>query len=99
MLRIFEVHDISEAQARAVMETELPLLMHRLIRKAHKEGSRGRTAEAQFSFEGTLFDAAVRLPDEFEASLRSCVGSKVWNVIIGYSVRNYAPYTVTIRLK
>lgn len=100
MVKTFTVHDVSEVKARSIMEEQLPLLIKKLIRKAHKEGSKGRTAAVDYSFEGPLFDAAVRLRDEFEDYVRTCVGSdEVWKVSFGYSVRNHAPHTVVIRLK
>jgi len=52
MVKTFVVQDISEIQARVIMETELPPLIRKLIRKAHKEGAKGRKARAEYSFQG-----------------------------------------------
>ena len=99
MVKTFAVREITEVKARAVMEEELPPLIRKLIRNAHKQGAKGREAHAEHSFRGPLFDAAVQLRDEFEAYVQTCVGSEAWTVGFGYSVNFHAPGTVFIRLK
>jgi hypothetical protein len=98
MVRLMEVHNLEEDQARAIAVTQLPMLMAKLVRQAHRRGAKGREAYAEHSFEGPLLDASIRLRDEFEDRVRECV-SEAWSVGFGYTVINHAPGTVILRLK
>lgn len=92
------VSHLTAEQARMIMRRELQAVVDKLIRAAHGQGARGRTAYAEHSFEGALLDAAIRLRGEFEAEARACVGSDAWHVAFGYTVVYGAPGTMMIRL-
>lgn len=98
MVRLMEVHDLKEDQARAIAVTQLPELMARLIRQAHRRGAVGREVYAEHSFKGPLLDASIKLQGEFEDRVRSCV-SDAWTVGFGYTIYHHVPGVVMLRLK
>lgn len=98
-MKMVTVHPLSDDEARAITRRELQPVVDKMIRAAHKEGARGRTAYAVHCFTGQLLDASVCLGDEFRTQALSCVTSDAWSVSFGYTVRNHAFGIMMIRLK
>ena len=96
--RTVVVSDISEDEARTIIQQELLPTIDAMISEAHRQGSRGRTVYTERNFRGSLLNAAIRLPDEFENRARAHV-SEAWRMGIGYTMIHHAPGTLWIRLK
>ncbi len=92
------INDVSHEDAQLIVQNHLRPTINKLIRKAHKEGSRGRRAYAELHLSEPLLDAAIRLKDEFETEVRVLVPD-VWEVRFAYTVNHYAPGFIMIDLK
>ena len=71
-MKAVAIKDVSDAAADAIVRRDLQKVVDKMIRKAHKAGSRGREVYAEHSFTGSLLDASIQLADEFESLARAC---------------------------
>ena len=100
-MKTAQVDDVTVDQANAIIRRDLQPVIDRLIREAHKQGSKGKPAYAEYSFVGKpLFNAVVQLGNaEFEGLVRACLPGDIWAVSFGRSVRLHAISMIMLRLK